>query len=233
MGAGGQFLKEDEDGHFSLAMNTKDSYKLVNQVKEIMDPFENAYDCWQNGATVEQADITNLFVNGQTLFYCYSRGRGWADPIYDMKDDFGVVPMPKGDNAGPDEYCCWVSHDAPSMGIFVGNPDIDKTVMIVEALAYFSQEENEIEENEFLNTKLRDDTAREIAQGLNKYAMADYVFIGQQMNGSFFTLLGVLSDVTYRDRSKQIMSSMQAIDKEVGTAIQDLENVMLQVDPVG
>nr|WP_321152227.1 extracellular solute-binding protein [uncultured Acetatifactor sp.] len=228
MGAGKRFLREQEDGHFSFELNTKDAFRTINQVAEILDPFENAYDCL--GMT--QPDIVNLFVNGQTMFYCYSRGRGVADPIYDMADDFGVVPMPKGDDAGPDEYRCWVSHDAPNMGIFANNPDLDKTVMIVEALAYFAQEENQIEENEYLNVKLRDDTAREIVKNINQYAMIDYAWIGQQCAdaGGFQAMNSAVWAVTMTDRSKKIMSSIQEIEKQVETSIQQLEDILMQKD---
>ena len=89
MGAGGKILRETEDGHFEFELNTKDAFRLVNQIKEILDPFENSY---KNNGNLGQLDATNVFVNGQTLFYCYSRGRGMADAIYDMEDDFGIVP---------------------------------------------------------------------------------------------------------------------------------------------
>ena len=56
MGAGKRFLREQEDGHFSFELNTKDAFRTINQVAEILDPFENAYDCL--GMT--QPDIVNL-----------------------------------------------------------------------------------------------------------------------------------------------------------------------------
>lgn len=228
MGAGMKFLKEEADGNFTFQLNTKDAFRVINQVKDILDPFENAYD----SLGVSQSDIVNLFVNGQTLFYCYSRGRGWSEPIYDMKDDFGVVPMPKGDNAGPNEYNCWVSHDAANMSVFANNPDLDKAVMIIEALAYFSQEENEIEENEYMNTKLRDDIARDIVENINQYAMIDYAWIGQQCAdaGGFQAVNNAVWDVTMRQRSDQIMSRVQAIEKQVETSIQQLVDILQQRD---
>ena len=230
MGAGGRFLREVEDGHFEFALNTKDSFRIVNQVKEILDPYENA---WQSDGLLPP-EIAEAFVNGQTLFYFYSRGRGFADPIYDMEDDFGVVPIPKGDNAGPDEYHCWVSHDAPNMGIMANNPDIEKTIMITEALAYFAQEENEIEENEYLANKLRDDTAREVVSNINKYAMIDYAWVQWQLdmsgdnngiNAMCQAMRGICMGLT---PDKQIMSSIQAIEKEVQYSIQELEDVLNQ-----
>ncbi len=228
MGAGKRYIREGEDGHFVFELNTKDAFRTVNQVADILDPFENAYDC----RGMVEADIVDLFVNGQVLFYCYSRGRGVTDPIYDMKDDFGVLPMPRGDDSAPGDYQCWVNHNAAIMGIFSNNPDMDKTVMIVEALAYFAQDENEIEENEYLNNKLRDDTAREVVRNINQYAIADYAWIGQQCADGFFDLINVLRDVTMGDRSKKIMSSVQEIEKEVETGIQQLEDIMLQKDTV-
>lgn len=228
MGAGKHFIREQEDGHFTFELNSKDAFRTVNQVAEILDPFENAYDCL--GMT--ESDIVNLFVNGQTLFYCYSRARGVADPIYDMQDDFGIVPMPKGDDAGPDEYKCWVNHNAANMGIFANNPDLEKTVMIVEALAYFAQEENEIEEEEYLSVKLRDDTAREIVKNINQYAMIDYAWIGQQCAdaGGFQAMNNAVWAVTMTDRSKKIMSSIQEIEQQVETSIRQLEDILLQRD---
>ena len=67
MGAGGKILRETEDGHFEFELNTKDAFRLVNQIKEILDPFENSY---KNNGNLGQLDATNVFVNGQTLFYC-------------------------------------------------------------------------------------------------------------------------------------------------------------------
>ena len=62
--------------------------------------------------------------------------------------------------------------------------------------------------------------------------MADYAWIGQQCAGGFYNLVNVLRDVTMKDRSKKIMSSIQAIEKEVETVIQELEDIMLQKDTV-
>nr|WP_300658010.1 ABC transporter substrate-binding protein [uncultured Acetatifactor sp.] len=231
MGAGGKILRETEDGHFEFELNTKDAFRLVNQIKEILDPFENSY---KNNGNLGQLDATNVFVNGQTLFYCYSRGRGMADAIYDMEDDFGIVPMPKGDNAGPNEYNCWVSHDAANMGIMANNPDIEKTIMITEALAYFSQEENEIEENEFLANKLRDDTARDIVQNINQYAMIDYAWVGWQLgengayNEGFNDMIWKVWDVAMSNSSNQIMATIQSVEKKVEISIQELEDVLNQ-----
>ena len=231
MGAGGKFLKEEEDGHFSFDLNTKDAYRLINQVKEVLDPWENAFNCLGMG----NLDITKVFVNGQTMFYAYPRGRGFADAIYDMEDDFGIVPMPRGDKSGPDEYHCWVSHDAPQMAIGANNPDIDKTVMIVEALAYFAQEENEIEEGEYLANKLRDDESREVVSTVNKYALIDYAWVGWVLdeaegNTGFRRTMDAVWAVTMQDRSKQIMAEIQQIENLVEISTEALYNALNQID---
>lgn len=231
MGAGGKFLKEMEDGHFEFELNTKDAFRLINQVKDVLDPFENSYNCLGMG----NLDITKVFVNGQTMFYAYTRGRGMADAIYDMEDDFGIVPMPKGDNAGPNEYNCWVSHDAPNMGFMANNPDIDKAVMIVEALAYFAQEENVIEENEYLANKLRDDRSREIVQNINQYALIDYAWVGWVLdeavgNTGFRETMDAVWDVTMRNRSQQIMARIQKIENLVEISTKELEDALNQRD---
>ena len=152
-----------------------------------------------------------------------------------MEDDFGIVPMPRGDKSGPDEYHCWVSHDAPQMAIGANNPDIDKTVMIVEALAYFAQEENEIEEGEYLANKLRDDESREVVSTVNKYALIDYAWVGWVLdeaegNTGFRRTMDAVWAVTMQDRSKQIMAEIQQIENLVEISTEALYNALNQID---
>ena len=120
------------------------------------------------------------------------------------------------------------------MGIMANNPDIEKTIMITEALAYFSQEENEIEENEFLANKLRDDTARDIVQNINQYAMIDYAWVGWQLgengayNEGFNDMIWKVWDVAMSNSSNQIMATIQSVEKKVEISIQELEDVLNQ-----
>lgn len=220
LASGNQFYKENPDGSIEFQLNTTNAFKAVKQVKEMLNPGDTF---WPNPGSEMHAYV-EAFTQGKSLFYTYSRGRGVADAIYDMQDDFGIVPIPRGDNAT--EYRCWVSHDAPSVSIPSTNKNIDKTVKILEALAYFAQDENEIELDEFC-TKLRDEKSEEILREMPKYAHSDLAFIGQQCAGGFYAALNAVVNVTFAQREKEIASTVAGIELEVEDGIKEFINIML------
>ncbi|MBP5250651.1 MAG: hypothetical protein J6Z46_11695 [Lachnospiraceae bacterium] len=221
LASGNQFYRENSDGSIEFQLNTTDAFKAVKQVKEMLNPGDTY---WPKPEGAEMNAYVQAFTEGKALFYTYSRGRGVADAIYDMQDDFGIVPIPRGDNAPT--YRCWVSHDAPSMSIPSTNKNIDKTVKILEALAYFAQDENEIELDEFC-TKLRDDRSAEILREMPKYAHSDLAFIGQQCAGGFYAALNAVVNVTFAQREKEIASTVAGIELEVEDGIQEFIDIML------
>ena len=74
--------------------------------------------------------------------------------------------------------------------------------------------------------------AREIVKNINRYAMIDYAWIGQQCAdaGGFQAMNSAVWAVTMTDRSKKIMSSIQEIEQQVETSIWQLEDILLQKD---
>lgn len=227
LGAGMHFYREMEDGSIKFEMNTPEAFSVTNIIKnDCYNPGDTLFpkDYGVPVETADNNDFAEAFANGQSLFYCYSRGRGVADTIYDMEDDFGIVPIPRGDDQ--DTYHCWVSHDAPSVSIPANNPDKEKTALIMDALAYFSQEENELELEEFCNTRLRDEESREILYELPQYACSDLAFIGQQCASGFYDVLNAFYEVNYKAREKEIASSIAAVEIKVETGIEEFINIM-------
>lgn len=223
LGAGMHFYREMEDGSIKFEMNTPEAFSITNIIKN--DCYNPGDSLFPRNTSDDQNAYAEAFAAGKALFYCYSRGRGVADPIYDMEDDFGIVPLPKGDDK--DTYYCWVSHDAPSVSVPANNPDKDKTALIMEALAYFSQEENELELEEFCNTKLRDEESRKILYEIPQYACSDLAFIGQQCGaGGFYDVLNAFYQVNYVARENEIASSIAAIEIKVETGIEDFIRIM-------
>ena len=142
-----------------------------------------------------------------------------------MEDDFGIVPIPMGNNT--DKYQCWVSHDAPSMAIPITNSDIEKTGIIIEALAYAAQKENEIAFEEFCLTKLRDDESAEILAGISQYAVSDLCFIGQQMVGNIYQGLGIIPDTCFYQPTAEIASAVAEVEIAVETGIEEFVQKMM------
>ncbi|MCR5754608.1 MAG: extracellular solute-binding protein [Acetatifactor sp.] len=222
LASGNQFYSENPDGSIEFQLNTPNAFKAVNQIKEMLNPIDTF---WPKPEGAEMEAYAQAFAEGKSLFYTYTRGRNVAQTVYDMEDDFGIVPIPRGDDA--DTYRCWVSHDAPSVSIPTTNQNKDKTVKIMEALAYFAQDENELELDEFCDTKLRDDESADILREIPQYAHSDLAFIGQQCAGGFYAALNSVVDVTFNAREKEIASTVAGIEVEVETGIQEFIDIML------
>ena len=73
-----------------------------------------------------------MFMNDQVLFLVH--GVGSAQMFRDMKSDFGVIPTPKLDESQEDYF---ITPDITKLLVIpVTASDLDRTAVIVEALAY-------------------------------------------------------------------------------------------------
>lgn len=222
LASGNSIIETSQDGEMKYALNTPEAYETIDMVKKMVakgDTFFPKDDGEDMDAYVK------AFVEGKSLFLAYSRGRGVIDPIYEMDDDFGFIPMPMGNNT--DEYKCWVSHDAPSLAVPVSNPDLDKTGLILEALAWKSQGEDELHLDEFALTKLRDDESYEILKELGKYAVSDMAFIGQQLDGAIFGGLGVIPDSCFYSPDEEITSRVAAVEENIEIGLENAKLMFL------
>ena len=99
----------------------------VSYEQEIYDPRKDT----NNGGDGDRA-VFRLFLNDQALFYVH--GLGAVQQFRDMKSDFGVLPTPKLDEEQEDYFI------APDTTKCIAIPavasDIDRTAIILEAMAY-------------------------------------------------------------------------------------------------
>lgn len=222
LASGNKVLKQEQDGSITFGVNTPKAYEAINMVKQMVAVGDTFYPK-PEGSDMDA--YVGAFVEGKALFYTYSRGRGVADKIYEMEDDFGIVPIPMGNNT--DKYQCWVSHDAPSMAVPITNADIDKAGIVIEALAYAAQKENEIAYEEFCLTKLRDDESAKILSEINQYAVSDLCFIGQQMVGTIYQGLGIIPNTCFYSPTTEIASAVAEVEIAVETGIEEFVQKMM------
>ncbi|AUS95926.1 hypothetical protein CDQ84_07600 [Clostridium thermosuccinogenes] len=222
LASGNKIIDVKEDGTMKYVVNTPKAFETIDMIKKMCkrgDTFFPKNDGEDMDAYVK------AFTEGKVLFLAYSRGRGVIDPIYEMEDDFGFVPMPMGNNTN--EYKCWVSHDAPSLAVPVSNPDLDKTGLILEALAWKSQDEDELRLNEVAYTKLRDDESFEILKELGKYAVSDMAFIGQQLDGAIWQGLNVLPHCGFYVQDEEPASKVASVEEQVAIGIENARLMLL------
>lgn len=222
LASGNSIIDVAEDGTMSYAVNTSKAYETIELVKQMLVPGDTFFPKDEG----EDFDAyVKAFTEGKTLFYTYSRGRGVMDPIYEMEDDFGFVPMPMGNNT--DTYKCWVSHDAPSLAIPVSNPDLENTGLILEALGWKSQDEEEIRLEETAYTQLRDDESFEILKQLQDFAVSDMAFIGQQLEGAIWEGLNVLPHCCFYVPDEEPASKVASVEEAIELGLENAELMLL------
>jgi hypothetical protein len=135
LASGNKILKQESDGSITYGVNTPEAFDAINQIKQMVAVGDTFYPK-PEGSDMDA--YVEAFVQGKALFYTYSRGRGVADKIYDMEDDFGIIPMPKYDDAQEQYYTYVIPYDifSASVPITVKDPDVSGTVL--QAIAILS-----------------------------------------------------------------------------------------------
>ncbi|MBD2867358.1 hypothetical protein IDH41_02125 [Paenibacillus sp. IB182493] len=217
LASGNKIIDIADDGKMTYAVNTPEAFETIEMIKKLAKPGDTFFPKKEG----EDMDAyVKAFVEGKALFLAYSRGRGVIDPIYEMESDFGFVPMPMGNNT--DNYLSWVSHDAPSMAVPVTNKELDKTGLILEALAWKAQEEEQIRMDEIAFTQLRDEESLDVLMELKNYGVSDMAFIGQQMQGNVHSGLALIPDVGFYNQNLEPASKVAEIEEAVNIGLEEL-----------
>jgi hypothetical protein len=133
LGSGERFIGKDSDGNPVLALETQRFYDVCTKVASLLGVagyYVNANDASQNGFHFE-----DIFMKGRALFTGAELKA--ATRFRTMEDAYGVVPMPKYDEAQPDYYSV-KTRQAYLLVIPSTNPEPNRTGAILDALAYVS-----------------------------------------------------------------------------------------------
>jgi hypothetical protein len=111
-----------------------------------------------------------MFVNRRALFLAY--GLGVPGELRGMRDDFGILPMPK---RSPQQatYLNNVNHNAPLIGITRTNNQLEETGIIMEAMAARFAQVREIQRAELKDILLRSDEDEEMLDYVIPYTVFD------------------------------------------------------------
>ncbi len=105
-GMGAFITKDNAEGIPELVFNSEHTVNVLHKLFVLFDDSEGvlynpgADNYYNNGAAV--ALIRNKFINGEMIFYTSSLNTATA--FLDMKDDYGLLPMPKYDEAQAEYY---------------------------------------------------------------------------------------------------------------------------------
>jgi hypothetical protein len=133
MGGGGTFVSKDKDDVPYISFESELNYNVASKVFEIIYDKENFYNQHIMQKVIDDAAFEQLFSNGHGLFY-WTRLDG-VTAMRATETDFGILPIPKY-STEQENYLNMVSiHTSGLMTIPKTATDIERTGIVLEALA--------------------------------------------------------------------------------------------------
>lgn len=124
-------LAKDEDDMLCFTMTEED---YVNRLLKVSEFLKKDNGFYHPGATSANHGGYEYFISGNVLFYNETLGN--AQKLRQMTLDFGILPPPKYDENQENYYSDVI--EAYFMLVPVTNADLDRTGVLMEALAYES-----------------------------------------------------------------------------------------------
>jgi hypothetical protein len=182
-------MARDENNLPYLNLNTEKFSDIVSRVRTLC--FENT--AVLTGAHADENAIRDMFINSQLLLY--SGFLCNAPELRDMKDDFGILPFPKWDDAQTNYYTT-VRGDNYFMGIPISVPkeDYEFVGLTTEVIAYYGYTlvRTATYETTLKNKLTRDDDSIEMLDILSNGIYIDYEYAHSDDRGFKFVLWYVL-----------------------------------------
>lgn len=153
---GAHTITKTKGANFNYNFNDK---KVVNSLKYTQDWFCNDASVLMNSNQDAQHE---QFSSGKALFYIFQLS--YLEKFKDMKDEYGIVPFPRGDDV--EEYKGLMNWNTSLMGIpsTVSEADREAVGYVYEALAYYSRNDNKNKNEELIGRYVRDDKSVEMLE---------------------------------------------------------------------
>lgn len=217
-GAGGTFITKNEDGTLSDSFKQGFNIEVLQKVQDMMSDETAIYDQHrgsQDAKPVDDTPFRELFLNGHGLFF-WSRFDDVL-ALRDMDAPFGILPIPKYDEA-QERYASLVSrHTTALLGIPISVQDIERTGILIEAL---SAESLYTVTPAYYETTLKGKATRDS----DSDAMVDLIFANRIYDLGDIYDIGewpgnVLTNLI-TTKKKNVVSSYESYQKKIATAIE-------------
>lgn len=158
--AGGTQIKYDESGNPSFAFEDQKNYDIIEKVASIIgneDVTQKAEALASRSGTYDITDKVYTFKNGHALFLGYG-AQAIAFYLRDMNDDYGILPVPKYDEA-QEEYITFGNSFVPAyVALPMNNTRGEMNGILLNTLGYISQ--RDVQPN-IVNVLLKGKAARD------------------------------------------------------------------------
>jgi len=178
------FISEDADGRMLLSMGSERAFNVIRDIKRL---FTAGVFVPQRSNDTQYVWL-NQFTDGRALFFVGNLS------VYDYLSrncdfEYRILPPPKWDFS--DKYYTPINHNAQVMSLIINNPDREKAVIILEALAKQGEREVEINLNEHYTVKgqIPDAVSYQYIKDISqKYLIADKASI---MGGAYYSNVNI------------------------------------------
>ena len=139
--AGGTQIKNDESGNPAFAFEDQKNYEIIEKVASIIgndDVTQKAEELANRSGTYDITDKVYTFKNGHALYLGYG-AQAIAFYLRDMNDDYGILPVPKYDEA-QEEYITFGNSFVPAyVALPMNNSRGEINGILLNTLGYMSQ----------------------------------------------------------------------------------------------
>ena len=226
-GAGGKVAANNSENYPELVINNERTSAIIDKMLVSMgnrdltllaNDYSGKYgNPWD--------DLTRpMFKNNQGLFYMIGMGTG--NLMRDMEIDFGVLPMPKFDEAQTEYYCPVGTYNATAACIPVTNDRLEFTGFALEAIAaesMYTVTEAYYDIN-FMNKNLRDEESIEMLKIILSSCSYD---LGYMFN------FGGMTDIFAIMARKNVNTFASDYEKKADKAQKDIEKLIERFDNAG
>ena len=132
LASGESYVKKDENDLPFTAMDTERSVSVIEKIYDLMYDNTVSYNYWDLSDNEPFKITQQMFENNQAVFKITALQL--VIRMRNMETNFGIIPMPKYDTI-QQEYAHYVHPTSSALSIPVTNHNLDRTGVILEALA--------------------------------------------------------------------------------------------------
>ena len=136
LGLGGQYFEGNAKDGYRISITDEKNFQRLNDLYELLG--DERYCAMLRGDWDVSTDNIHWYsravgFGGDHYLFCVS-GTGAVTELRDMEHEFGILPMPKYDTNETRYYSC-VDTNIPVLALLINTPDLEKSAIILEALA--------------------------------------------------------------------------------------------------
>ena len=216
--ASGVMLAKTQNGKVEKSYKSQTAVDTMQHIFDILSDQSVSYNCHQRAGSAAEAikQETGLFIERHTLFSL--AGIYYAPQFRDMKDDFGIIPMPKYDDAQEEYVSPVYANLFPITVIPRSNDNLDWTGIILEEMSYRGY-------TELLPALYDTVLSGKCARDDDSVEMLDIIFSNTSYDiGMIFDFGGVRTEIRniFQTLNGNLSSTFASIDSKVDANIDEL-----------